>query len=141
MRETGEVVNTSGDTVTVRIKRTSACAHCKACDFGMNSDEMRVTAKNACNAKTGDRVRVELKPESFISAALILYGLPLIGLLAGVWLGSVAGTWMGLGKYSAFVGFAGGLALAALAYAVIKKREPYWRSKGYTPMATGIVEE
>lgn len=140
MRETGEVTAVTGGSVTVRIKRTSACAHCKACDFGLQSDEMRVTAQNACGALPGDTVRVELRTESFLSAALILYGIPLAGMLAGFTVGHYLGIWLELAQFAALTGFGGGLVMAALAYAFIKKSEPRWRAGHYTPVATEVVD-
>lgn len=141
MQETGEVISVEGGSVTVRLKRTSACERCGACRVGVSSDEMVVTAKNECAADLHDRVRVELKAEAFLSAVLILYGLPLIGLMLGAVVGSGLGRWLGWGRYGALAGFACGVVLAGAAYAFIRRREPVWREKGYTPAATQVVKE
>jgi positive regulator of sigma E activity len=77
-------------------------------------------------------VHVELQTESFLKAALILYGLPLIGFLAGCLLGNLTG--------NALVAFGCGVLLAGAAYAVIRKLEPRWKEKGYTPVASRVNE-
>jgi positive regulator of sigma E activity/ribosomal protein S18 acetylase RimI-like enzyme len=137
MHEIGEVISACADTVTVRMKRTEACAHCRACEIG-GAGELRVVAKNECAAREHDRVRVELRPEAFLKAALILYGLPLMGLLIGIALGDLLGAWLGLTEYRALADTAGGLMMLALVFFAVKRREPRWRAKGYTPAATEV---
>ncbi len=135
MDEIGKViqVDAASGTVTVAMKRTSACARCGACvSVTGNHEEMRITAKNECAASVNDRVHVELRTESFLKAALILYGLPLIGFLTGCLLGNLTG--------NALAAFALGVLMAGGAYAVIRKLEPRWRESGYTPAATRINE-
>ncbi len=131
MDETGKViaVDSDGGTVTVAMKRTSACERCGACITVLNNDsEMRIVAKNECGASVDDRVHVELRAESFLRAALILYGLPLAGFLTGCLLGSLIGY--------APAAFGCGILLAGAAYGIIRKLEPRWKEKGYTPTAT-----
>jgi positive regulator of sigma E activity len=95
--------------------------------------------KNECAAEINDSVRVEIRAEAFLSAALILYGFPFMGLITGFVIGFYLGAGLGLDDGAAFTGVFGGLALAGLVYAVIKHMEPRWRGKGYTPVATAVV--
>jgi sigma-E factor negative regulatory protein RseC len=134
MDEVGKViaVDSDGGTVTVAMKRTSACARCGACSIASSSGEMRITAKNGCAANIDDRVHVELHSESFLKAALILYGLPLIGFLLGCLLGNLSG--------NALIAFGCGVMLSGAAYAVIRQMEPRWREKDYVPVAVRIEE-
>jgi sigma-E factor negative regulatory protein RseC len=141
MHETGEVIKVEGDTVTLRMKRTSACGQCRACTIGNTPDELRVTVKNECGAKENDRVRVDLKPEVFYKAALILYGLPLVGLLAGFWLGDLIGARMGLGEYNAIAGAVLGAIILFVILLLIRRADPKWKAKGYSPVATEVVGE
>jgi sigma-E factor negative regulatory protein RseC len=135
MDEIGKVVEVdgAGGTVTVAMKRTSACERCGVCITVLNNnEEMRIVAKNECAATVGDRVHVELQTESFLKAALILYGLPLVGFLTGCLLGNLTG--------NALAAFGCGVLLAGAVYAVIHKLEPRWKEKGYTPVATRVNE-
>ena len=141
MQETGEVIAADGGFVTIRMQRTSACAHCQRCEAGANSTEMRVTAKNECAAAVNDWVQIELHPETFLSVVLALYGLPFIGLSAGFFAGYFFGTRMGWGDYSSMAGFVGGVLLAGLACYIVKRMEPRWRTKGYAPSATAVLQK
>ncbi|MDR1663351.1 MAG: SoxR reducing system RseC family protein [Clostridiales bacterium] len=141
MRETGEVIKAEGGTVTLKMKRTSACGQCRACAVGNAPDELRVTVKNECGAKENDLVRVDLKPEVFYKAALIMYGLPLTGLLAGFWLGDMLGAGLGFGEYTPLMGAVCGAAALFIVLLCIKKREPKWKAKGYAPVAAEIVKK
>ena len=40
-----------------------------------------------CDAKVNDWVEVELEPNGFMNAVLIMYGLPFVAFMAGVLLG------------------------------------------------------
>ena len=134
--EAGEVISSENGFVTVRMKRSAACARCRACEIGLNDKEMLIKAKNNCAAEVNDRVSVELKPEAFLSAALILYGLPFAGLIIGFAAGYYFGMYAGFEEKSSLIGFTAGIALAWLAYALIRRMEPRFRNKNYTPEAT-----
>jgi sigma-E factor negative regulatory protein RseC len=139
MRETGEVVGADGAMLTVRMKRSAACSRCGACAFGESGD-LTVSVRNGCGAKEHDRVVVELRSESFVKAALIMYGLPLIGLVSGIAAGSFIFERIGLGKYSDPAGFVLGFALIAAIHFLIKKHEPSFRKKDYSPVAVSVEE-
>jgi sigma-E factor negative regulatory protein RseC len=141
MNETGEVIGLSGDTVTLLMKRTSSCGSCRACSAGRRTGEMQLTAVNLCGAKLNDKVTVELHPKAFVSAAAVLYGIPLVGMLFGFISGNYLFERLGLENSAAFAGFAFGVVFLFLIYKTIKRFEYIWRGKGYAPAAVKVVAE
>ena len=135
MNEKGRVVAIDGSFVTVEIERTSACAKCKSCRFFSGDDRFKIRAKNVSNAGLGDLVHIELPSRSFIIAALVLYGFPLLGLVTGGVIGSLVSVALGFYQFEGLFGLAAGLIFALIAYRIIKKLEPFWRKKEVSPIA------
>ncbi len=99
IREEGAVIETSEKTATVRIDRTSACAHCKAgC---MDRGGVMVTeAENSIGAEVGDTVRLEFSQGAALTAIMLVFGLPLLTLLLGVFLGAIVASRLGYQDHS-----------------------------------------
>ena len=70
----------------MRFVRSDACGHCNAC-FHLGSNEADIDIDNVLGAKAGDMVGIEMHGKSVLRASLILYGIPLIALLVGAYLG------------------------------------------------------
>ncbi len=87
MREKAIVVASKRDRAQVEIIRTSACDGCRGCSVGKEGKPIRVWAKNPISAKIGQVVEIELNASTFLSAALIVYGVPLLAFLAGIGFG------------------------------------------------------
>lgn len=87
MSETGLVISADKDTVTIKMKRGSACGKCRIC-VPMGEQEMVMTAQNLCGAVAGDHVQVTLQDGILIRAALLMYGLPIVALVVGALIGS-----------------------------------------------------
>ncbi len=88
MQQTGKVVAASGGKATVRITRTDACGKCDAC-FRLGGNTADVDIDNPLNAQPGDTVAIELHGGSVLKASVLMYGIPLIGLFAGLLIGSL----------------------------------------------------
>jgi len=89
--EKGEVIgNLANGRVRVKIPKSSDCSGCehrKFCDpFG--SEHMLVEAANELEAKTGQKVEVQMVLERRTKAIFILYILPLIFLVLGAVIGN-----------------------------------------------------
>ncbi len=82
MNEIGIVKHIEGTIAVVSVERKSACeqcaASCKLTDAGVDME-----AINRAKAKIGQRVRVELKPYSYLKGSIMAYGLPALALVAG----------------------------------------------------------
>lgn len=132
MRQTGRVMKADRDRATVRFLRSDACGHCNAC-FTLGSNEADIEIDNVLNAKEGDTVRIELHGKSVFKASLIVYGVPLIALIAGAALGSIWGD-----MYTAL----GGVLFAAGSFFILRALEPkFSRSKEFKPRMIEIINE
>ena len=135
MGETGIVVaiDEAAGTITVNMKRTSACNGCRVCKIDPDK-EMVMVARNLCGALVGDKVEVELQGGSLMRAAAVMYGLPLAGLVLGVYAG---------GRLFAeeLLAFGFGIGVMGLAFLVIRFAEKKRDKSRYVPMAVRIASE
>ena len=90
MAECGRVVSVSGGTADIIVERSGMCAKCGVCSV-LDSGNMRATARNPVGAGIGDLVEVELAQGSILSAAAIVYMVPLLFFFAGYFLGAALG--------------------------------------------------
>ena len=128
----GVVKSVSGGFASVEFVRSSACAHCGAC-LTLDSGKMETKVKNLLNAKVGDCVSVEIRPQKIVSATLLAYGVPLAMLLLGLGLGSLI---------SEIVSMAAGLLLCVASYFILRVLEPrFARNESYQPHMTAIVNQ
>ena len=90
MAEKGRVIELKDNFAVVSMTRKEACAKCRACVAGFSEKEMLIEAENLCDAQVGDWVEITLSENGFLSAVMIMYGLPMVGLMAGFLLGYFA---------------------------------------------------
>ncbi len=88
----GQVIELAGkDKALVKVRRNSACGSCGRCGgfFGdpEKRNEMLVEVNNPIGAKAGQLVRLEAKASEMLMAAVLLYFVPLVGLLLGLFTG------------------------------------------------------
>ncbi len=77
----GIVIRTSGETATVKIKRSSACGHdCGECNLCKNPD-IEVEILNHIGAKAGNRVKIATDTAKVLRDTFFLYMLPVLGAL------------------------------------------------------------
>lgn len=132
MGENGLVISVNEDLIEVKLRRNEACSKCKACMAGMNDNEMIIKAKNACEANVGDMVVIELKNENFLKAVGIMYGIPCVFFVIGVFIGQLL--------ISELAGFAiGGISVFAV-YFFIRKNEHLFNKEEYTPVAVNLYD-
>jgi len=134
MYEKGVVVAVEGGKAKVEFTRTAMCKNCKAC-LKAGPDKMMVVVENTLNAQVGDTVAVAMNSSTFMEATLIMYGVPLLGLLAGV------GIPMAFGAAD-WVSALCGILCAAGAYGVIRALEPrFKKSPKFGPRMDHIVNQ
>ena len=143
MAEKGQVIGLKNNEslAVIKMTRLEACAKCKACIAGMTEKEMFVEAENMCDAKVNDWVEVELEPNGFMNAVLIMYGLPFVAFMAGVLLGYFV-----IGPMQSFINieifsFVMGLIFTFATFLWIKSQEKRWSQKKYKPKADRLTSE
>jgi sigma-E factor negative regulatory protein RseC len=88
--EDGIVKESQNGFATIIISDSDHCVECSAklyCKPG-NSNERSLTAADPYGVHPGDKVRVSISGRKILSAAFLLYGIPLILLMAGLLFGS-----------------------------------------------------
>lgn len=123
----------------VEVASAFSCARCKAgkgCGAGLlgdNRKSRRIDAQVATGVtvQEGDEVRIELAPRHLLNAALIVYGVPLVGAMSGAALAYIAGL------TDLFAAIAG---LAGLGAGVAVARRRLRATQGLCEFAPTIVE-
>ena len=85
----GKIVSLRQDRATVAVERTAACPRCaagKGCGAGLLSGSTRpamleVSLSPHLRLSEGDEVRLTLEPSHLLRASLLVYGLPLAGIV------------------------------------------------------------
>ncbi|HOT46949.1 MAG TPA: SoxR reducing system RseC family protein [Spirochaetota bacterium] len=98
--ERGIVVEIRGDTILVETGTASLCAGCSAshtCAMSPDRLSRRLWMDNDGGARVGDGVTFEIAERAVVTAAAVVYLLPVLMLIAGTVLGASAGGRFGLG--------------------------------------------
>lgn len=140
MAEKGVVTELKDNLAVIKMTRVEACAKCRSCIAGMTEKEMIMEAENKCNANVGDWVELELAENGFFNAVIIMYGIPLVGFMAGLLLGY----FVIIPKLMPSVNpdipsFILGLIGTGLGYLWIRSQESRWEAKKYRPIAARIT--
>lgn len=86
---TGTVQKIEGDYAIVTIERQDMCGECHACEVIGEIKKCQIKCINTCQAMIDEEVEVDLSNQSFLKATLLMYGVPLAGLLVGICLGAL----------------------------------------------------
>lgn len=90
MRRLGEVVKIEADQAWVKFTNpTEACGSCKGClrlTLKEQTDEKVFKFPLTIKAEVGDTVMIEYPEKGIVQTMLVLYGLPILGPLAGYFL-------------------------------------------------------
>lgn len=115
MIRTGTVVKQEHSGVLVSFERLAACHGCNAC----GREKQTTTVFVPGNARQGDRVSVQIPDVQVLKASALMYLIPLIGLVAGLFIGGAATSGRDLGMV---VGGLIGLIISALLLKMADKR-------------------
>ena len=138
MAEIGQVIDSKGDIVRVKLQRHDACDHCNACSAGVETEEMILEAENLCLAQPGDLVEISLEESNFLAAVVIMYIVPLVGLLIGIGIGYTVGGLLGINEevMALVIGFV----TLAITYLTIKSNEAKFKTRKFRPIASNVVK-
>jgi len=81
------IVSIDGLTAKVNVPRKGACEGCTAGTCKPSEKTMEIEALNPINAGVGQKVRVVIKPYSYLKGSIIVYGIPALALVIGAILG------------------------------------------------------
>ena len=142
MEQYGVITETRGDTAAVNLQRQLICGNCNKCDIlsGSSKRNIVIEAHNPIQAEKGRRVVVESDDRQVIFLAFMLYIVPLIGLVVGIfsWL-QLAGA-IGLEGSQELQAVGAGLGLMVIIFLFIRlwdrrvKDDPK-----YKPVITGYL--
>lgn len=89
MTERGYVAKVKGKKATVRFERRSACDKCHMCAVTKDGMQVEVVIENSLGANEGDFVEVEMGEKYVLTAAMIVYVIPLILIGIGIGVGTL----------------------------------------------------
>ncbi|MGN1369172.1 MAG: SoxR reducing system RseC family protein [Aristaeellaceae bacterium] len=131
MERLGEVTRVDGKWLEITFCRPSDCEKCHACMGGDKMTTLRLEGK----ANVGDKALVELPASTVTQASVIAYGLPLAGLMIGMFAGEQL---LPLeNSLGALIGAAVGLILP-LTYLLLSERKRRTNPK-WTPQIKRII--
>ena len=84
MERMGEVVAVQGDLLVVQFCRPTDCEKCHGCMGGEAQRQLMVRGK----AEIGDTAVVEMPTQKVLKASALAYAFPLLGMMAGLFLGA-----------------------------------------------------
>ena len=125
------ITKVKGNRATVEFDRKSACDSCHMCAVTRDGMKVKIVIDNTLGACVGDVVDVAMGERFVLTAAVIVYIIPLVLVGAGIGIGSL------LGEVAQLLFALGGLVVGfgiaiALDRCVIRKR------KGFAPRMTAI---
>ncbi len=139
LSEQGIIEKVTDQKATVRVRRSSDCAHCSSrisCDIS-NSD-MLVEVSNDLQAKVGDLVEISIPEGTVLKLSVFVYLFPVIALMIGAFLGEFIADF--LQSRSSWPAIFLGMIFFGLAFCVLKIFERKKMSGGaYNPKMTHIV--
>ena len=123
MERLGEVTQVDGKWLEITFCRPSDCDKCHACMGGNQTTTLRLEG----TANVGDKALVSLPDSTITQASLIAYGIPLAGMLVGMFAGDKL---IPLGNsLGALIGAAAGLAIPLVCLVATEKKRrsnPKW---------------
>jgi sigma-E factor negative regulatory protein RseC len=142
-RERGVVIAVEGDSADVRVAAGAACESCKGDCCRVDKDGLVVGgALNEPGARVGDEVEVVVPEGADVRAGLIVYILPVAGLLLGYLAGNLLGGAVGLNPDA--VGAVGAVLAASAGLLLLRIRGrgvlsgPRYRPRVHAIIAPGL---
>jgi len=100
-RVKGRVTARDGGRVRVLLPLKNDCSSCGRCGLSSDGGKLEVWARGGEKTEPGDEVEVIIPRRDRLEASLKLFGVPLVGLFAGVAAGTLLGPGLGAGGETA----------------------------------------
>lgn len=134
MTEKGVVASIKGKKATVRFDRRSACDKCHMCAVTKDGMKVEVTLDNVLGANVGDVVEVEMGEKYVLTAAAIVYVIPLVLMGAGIGIGTL------LTELAQVLMAMGGL-IIGFVIAMLLDKFVIRKKKGFSPVMKAICTD
>jgi len=142
MERTGIVVSFDRGLSKIKLVRHTACGSCGACQLGDDSKDIHMLASNDLQAEIGDIVEVSMPTNSVLSAAFIMYVIPLFGLFLGVFTGPLIMNLMNINIGSDLGSVIFGLLFMMLMFFIIKLNDNrFLQNEKYTAHISTIIQK
>ncbi|WKY49004.1 SoxR reducing system RseC family protein [Eubacteriaceae bacterium ES3] len=109
MTKYGKIVAVKNGSAILQVPRSTACGDkCASCSSHCNQGMIEIEVKNNLDAQIGDHVEVESATHMVLGAAFLVYLVPLVMMLLGIFLTNIISNSLGISPnefLSAFVGF------------------------------------
>lgn len=132
MVERGVVTKVKGKRATVSFDRRSACDSCHMCAVTKDGMKVEIVVENTLGANVGDFVTVEMGEKFVLTAATIVYVLPLVLVGAGIGIGTL------ISELAQIIMAIGGL-VVGFAIAFLLDRFVIRKRKGFSPQMKEIT--
>src|SRR4030043_8994 len=141
IEDIGKVVQVIDDKAYVEVERSSACAQCGL----QEAEELAIGGKvvfeayNLAGAKSGDRVKVQVRTGAYMRASLYIYGIPVLFLIIGAIAGAYAATILRKSSDTMSALFAmGGLVVGFIILFLLRKRS---NKAEYMPVVVEVIQD
>ncbi len=131
MTERGVVTKIKGKKATVQFDRKSACDSCHMCAVTRDGMKVQIVIDNTLDANVGDFVEVQMGDKFVVTAALIVYVIPLLLTAIGIGVGTL------LGELAQILLAVGGLVLGFV-IAFLLDRFVIRKKKQFAPVMTAV---
>ncbi len=140
IEEEGTVAEVEGGIAKVAVLKKSACEQCAASGVCHPGDQEYLEAANPLGAKKGQRVKVVLAPQIYLKASIILYGIPMVALVAGAIIGKNIAIRYAGEPNSDLWAFIAGMACMVISFLFIRSyNKKVEKTQKYKPMIVEIL--
>ena len=143
IEEIGIVTKTDGIMAKVAVQKKGTCEGCGVkgvCETQGGGAE--IEAINTIHAKVGQTVKVSIKPQVYLKGTMMVYGIPLIALIAGAIFGKNMGEKYFSGTSSDMIAAIAGFGSLILSFLFIKIWANSFETKTeYKPVIEEIITE
>lgn len=120
MEQMGVIINTFDDKAEIEVKRMSAWGdNCKGCGSSCDTPNNTIVLENNIGGKVGDIVEIKGKAKYILKYMLIIYFIPFIMMLAGIFIGIKVFKERGISNYEP-LSFLVGLISLGIGYLIVK---------------------
>lgn len=142
MDQYGEVLEVMEERAKIKVKRHSACKGCGRCGFAsdMGKQDMILEVPNPVGAEVGEIVKISVEPKKVILASLLVYIVPVIALIAAMYISQKIAINLGYEEIYEVIGIIFGLGAMAVVFIVLRLLDKkISESQEFKPVISEII--